>query len=72
MNNVFAHSINLGHPFDLSFKNDRLDLLAEELPEQVQLLSDCASTASSLSCCGTAGSFSSMGSIISSGKTKTA
>jgi|GEM_PF-3283125 len=55
------------HPFDLVSFNDELDLFAEELPEQVQLLSDCLSSAGSLSCCGTAGSFSSVGSVVSCG-----
>jgi len=58
----------LQHPFDIVVSNDTLALFAEELPEQVQLLSDCLSSASSLSCCGTAGSFSSVGSVISCGK----
>ena len=55
------------HPFDLVSFNDELDLFAEELPEQVQLLSDCLSSASSVSCCGTAGCFGSVGSVVSCG-----
>jgi hypothetical protein len=55
---------NLYHPFDLEINDtDALDLFAEELPEQLQLLSDCLSSASSLCGC-----FSSVGSVISSGK----
>lgn len=54
---------NLSHPFDIENDNmESLDLFAEELPEQVQLLSDCLSSASSLCGC-----FSSVGSVISSG-----
>ena len=55
------------HPFDMIDMNDELDLFAEELPEQVQLLSDCLSSASSVSCCGTAGCFGSVGSVVSCG-----
>jgi hypothetical protein len=45
----------LYHPFDLEINDEEnLDLFAEELPEQVQLWSDCASTASCYtSCAGT-------------------
>ena len=51
------------HSFDIVPGEFELDLFAEELPEQVQLLSDCLS---SLGCyCGV----SSIGSIISSGST---
>ncbi|RYY74171.1 MAG: hypothetical protein EOO52_15015 [Gammaproteobacteria bacterium] len=55
------------HPFDMIDMKDELDLFAEELPEQVQLLSDCLSSASSVSCCGTAGCFGSVGSVVSCG-----
>ena len=55
------------HHFDISNDSDALALFAEELPEQVQLISDCMSSASSLSCCGTAGCFSSVGSVVSCG-----
>ena len=55
------------HPFDMVSFNDDLDLFAEELPEQVQLVSDCLSSASSVSCCGTAGSFGTVGSVVSCG-----
>lgn len=57
------------HPFDLELSdNFALDLFAEELPEQLNYVSDCASTASSLSTAGTCwGSFSTLGSIISCG-----
>ncbi|MPZ50659.1 MAG: thiocillin family RiPP [Dehalococcoidia bacterium] len=59
----------LVHPFDLEFEvGDTLDLFAEELPEQLSPLSDClssASSVSSISCC--AGSFSCVGSVISCG-----
>jgi len=62
---VHAHR----HPFDLDANHDTpLDLFVEELPEQVQLASDCLSTGSSFSC--PAGSFSSVGSVISCGKKK--
>jgi hypothetical protein len=57
----------LKHSFDITNNEDTLDLFAEELPEQVQLLSDCLSTASSLSCCGTTGCFSCLSSIVSCG-----
>ncbi len=57
------------HPFDLEASTTLpLDLFVEELPEQVQLASDCLSTGSSFSC--PAGSFSSVGSVISCGKKK--
>lgn len=64
---MIAQSVNLSHPFDISV-SDRLDLLAEELPEQVQLMSDCLSTAGSFSCCGTTGCFGTVDCIVSSGK----
>lgn len=57
----------LNHPFDITDTEDSLDLFAEELPEQVQLVSDCLSSASSASCCTCTGSFSSVGSVISCG-----
>jgi hypothetical protein len=59
----------LKHSFDITTNEDTLDLFAEELPEQVQLLSDCLSTARSLSCCGTTGCFSCLSSIVSCGDT---
>ncbi len=40
-----------------------VDLFAEELPEQIQLLSDCLSTASSGIC-----GLSTVGSVVSTGK----
>jgi hypothetical protein len=40
-----------------------IDLFAEELPEQIQLLSDCLSTASSGVC-----GLSTVGSVVSTGK----
>ena len=64
---------SLMHPFDVEpGQNESLDLFAEELPEQLQLmpniLSDCLSSASSFSCAGGCfASFSSVGSIISCG-----
>ena len=62
---VYAHR----HPFDLEAHHDvPLDLFVEELPEQVQLASDCLSTSSSLSC--PVGSLSTVGSVISCGKKK--
>jgi hypothetical protein len=72
---VSTRSMNhsLMHPFDVeSRQNESLDLFAEELPEQVQLVAnvwaDCASSASSFSSVGGCiASFSSMGSIISCG-----
>ena len=46
-------------------QNDKsLDLFAEELPQQTQLLSDCASTLLCVVC-----GASSIGSIVSTGKT---
>lgn len=58
---------NLYHPFDLEIADtETLDLFAEELPEQLQLLDDCLSTASSLCGC-----FSSVGSVVSSGDSQT-
>lgn len=62
----------LQHPFDIVAEDDALALFAEELPDQVQLLSDCLSSASSISCCGTAGCFSSVGSVVSTGKARAA
>ena len=61
------------HPFDVEpGRNESLDLFAEELPEQLQLMpniwSDCFSCASSFSCAG--GCFACLacvGSIISCG-----
>jgi hypothetical protein len=44
-----------------------VDLFAEELPEQIQLLSDCLSTASSGIC-----GLSTVGSVVSTGSSKTA
>lgn len=53
------------HKFDVVMtENVELDLFAEELPEQVQLLSDCLSSLGSV--CGV----SSIGSIVSSGESK--
>jgi hypothetical protein len=49
------------HKFDIVAQNVELDLFAEELPEQVQLASDCLSSLGSV--CGV----SSVGSIISTG-----
>ncbi len=60
------------HPFDIVADDQRLNLFAEELPEQVQLLSDCLSSASSASCCTCTGCFSSVGSVISCGKAQSA
>ena len=48
------------HKFDIVNENVSLDLFAEELPEQVQLLSDCLSSLGSI--CGV----SSVGSVASS------
>ena len=63
--------MNLSHVLDMEIKvEESLDLFAEELPEQVQLLSDCLSSASSASCCTCTGSFSSVGSVVSSGSSK--
>ena len=68
-----ASSMNntLVHAFDVEVsQNESLDLFAEELPEQVQLLSDCLSSASSISSASSCvGSFSSVGSVISCGST---
>ncbi len=72
---VSTRSMNhsLMHPFDLErSQNESLDLFAEELPEQIQLIanvwSDCLSCASSISSVGgCVGSFSSVGSVISCG-----
>lgn len=51
----------MNHAFDIAPTSFELDLFAEELPEQVQLLSDCLS---SLGCyCGV----SSVGSVVSCG-----
>jgi hypothetical protein len=60
---------SLTHAFDLEISQDEsLDLFAEELPEQIQLLSDCLSSASSISSASSCvGSFSSVGSVISCG-----
>lgn len=57
------------HPFDLDpIDESPLDLFVEELPEQVQLASDCLSTASTVSSAETClGSFFTLGSIISTG-----
>lgn len=52
------------HVLDI-VEDKELDLFAEELPQQVQLLSDCFSTASSGVC-----GLSCMGSVISSGASK--
>jgi hypothetical protein len=59
----------LRHRLDLEIEDtDSLDLFAEELPEQVQLMSDCLSTASSFSTAGGCmGCFSTVGSVISCG-----
>ena len=53
------------HHFDLSNEESSLDLFAEELPQQTQLLSDCASTVLCIVC-----GASSMGSIVSCGSEK--
>ena len=64
---------SLMHPFDVEpLQNESLDLFAEELPEQLQLMpniwSDCLSCASSFSSIGGCiGSFSSVGSVVSCG-----
>lgn len=50
----------MNHYLDLAEETVALDLFAEELPEQTQLLSDCASTVLCVVC-----GASSMGSIIS-------
>jgi hypothetical protein len=66
-----ASSMNnsLVHAFDVEVsQNESLDLFAEELPEQVQLLQDCFSSGSSISSSGgCVGSFSTMSSVISCG-----
>ncbi len=65
---MIIESINLQHPFDIQrTTNDDLELFAEELPEQVQLLSDCLSSLACGSCCTTTASVSSVGSITSCG-----
>lgn len=51
------------HNFDIAADAFELDLFAEELPDQVQLLSDCLS---SLFCVGGCGA-SSLGSVVSTG-----
>lgn len=51
------------HDFDIDTEAFELDLFAEELPDQVQLLSDCLSSLFSVGGCGA----SSIGSIISTG-----
>ncbi|HET6434553.1 MAG TPA: hypothetical protein VFG18_02460 [Xanthomonadaceae bacterium] len=55
----------MNHHFDLSNEESSLDLFAEELPQQTQLLSDCASTVLCIVC-----GASSMGSIVSCGSEK--
>jgi hypothetical protein len=56
------------HEFDLDVDSGtELDLFAEEMPDQVQMLSDCLSSASSASCDTCAASFGSVGSVISCG-----
>lgn len=55
----------MNHHFDMTNDVSALDLFAEELPAQTQLLSDCASTVLCVVC-----GASSMGSIISSGSSK--
>jgi len=66
-----ANSMNssLMHAFDVEVsQNESLDLFAEELPEQLQLLQDCLSSGSSISSSSSCvGSFSSIGSVISCG-----
>lgn len=52
----------MNHHFDISNEASSLDLFAEELPQQVQLLSDCLSSIATAGC-----GISSVGSIISSG-----
>lgn len=54
------------HAFDMNTTFE-LDLFAEELPEQVQLLSDCLSSLASAGC-----GISSIGSIISCGNNNAA
>ena len=60
---------SLVHAFDVEVsQNESLDLFAEELPEQIQLLQDCFSSGSSISSSGgCVGSFSTMSSVISCG-----
>jgi len=60
---------SLMHAFDVEVsQNESLDLFAEELPEQLQLLQDCLSSGSSISSSSSCvGSFSSIGSVISCG-----
>ena len=60
---------SLTHAFDVeASQNESLDLFAEELPEQLQLLQDCFSSGSSISSSSSCvGSFSSIGSVISCG-----
>lgn len=50
------------HAFDM-VSSFELDLFAEELPEQVQLLSDCLSSLATAGC-----GISTVGSVISCGK----
>jgi len=50
------------HQFDMASEEFELDLFAEELPEQVQLLSDCLSSLATAGC-----GISSVGSVISCG-----
>lgn len=57
--------MNQNDNLDLESVGQSLDLFAEELPEQKQRLSDCLSTASSLSCL--VACFSTVGSVISCG-----
>ncbi len=52
------------HYLDMADDAVALDLFAEELPQQTQLLSDCASTLLCVVC-----GASSIGSIVSTGKT---
>ncbi len=62
MNNVSDHD------FDLEQAPQALDLFAEELPEQVQRLSDCLATGTTFSSVGGCiGSFSTIGSVVSCG-----
>ena len=55
----------LTHHLDMASDAFALDLFAEELPEQVQLLSDCLSTASTGVC-----GLSTFASIVSTGESK--
>ena len=57
----------MNHHFDMANEVTALDLFAEELPQQTQLLSDCASTLLCVVC-----GASSIGSIISSGSSQAA